>query len=53
MARCILCGYSFPQLMDEEICPECTDDLDRDFSIIHPNETEEEFWDHEDLINED
>jgi hypothetical protein len=37
-----------------DICPKCDDDLEHfvgDYNDLHPDETEEEFWEHEDHMD--
>jgi len=54
MGTCFLCKRSFLQRQPIEIiCNECLGDLTGHFDMIHPNETDEEFWDHEKLVNDD
>lgn len=48
MGKCILCGDSCPD--DRDYCRDCERGREEADEMMHPDETDEEFWSHE---NED
>ncbi len=58
MADCRICFAEFDGEPGQEVCDLCGEKLDHeedllslfrgDYNLLHPNETDEEFWEHED-----
>ena len=48
MPNCCLCGERFSGKEYQDYCKECEKGLDETIDMIHPDENDEEFWEHED-----